>query len=260
MTTIQTHCALRLGDNLAALHFLRGLARKYPEIHFRHAALLCYLQQLVDLTCDLPNLQLADTSFHNGHSWNLWKNADGFWETHPLKNDYAAFMLEFFTVAAKRMGLESPFATPDDLLFDYPALHGANLPIKVEPLDVLFINSPPMSGQWSYDPVELNGLVQSLAQVRSVITTHPTGIRGIACTATLPGFSVTNIGQLSQHCRNIVMVSTGPSWPTFNVWNRDSVEFRLIFIDHETIGLTKNTEQCRTIAEATRVLKVRGLL
>lgn len=260
MTTIQSHCALRLGDNLAAVHFLRGLAKKYPDIHFRHAAQLCYVRQLIEATCDLPNLQIADAQHHKGHSWNLWKNAGGFWETHERKNDYAGFMLEFFDVAAKRMGLESPFTKPDDLLFDYPALHKDNLPVAVEPFDFLIVNSPPQSSQWQMgDPVAMNTLVQSLAQRHRCIVTHPIAGMRVACTMQWQ-FSVTNIGQLSQLCRYIVMISTGPSWTSFNVWNRESVEFRIILIDHETLGLTKNTEQCQTVAEATRVLKVRGLL
>ncbi len=258
MTTIQTHCALRLGDNLAAVHFLRGLAKKYPDLHFRHAAQLCYVRQLVEVVCDLPNLQVVDASTHKGHSWNLWKNADGFWESHALKNDYAGHMLAFFAMMAERMGLQSPFANPEELLFDYPALHKDNLPFPVKPFDALIVNSPPLSGQWQKgDGVALNTLVQSLSQRYRVVTTHPTRLN-VLCTQNVM-FSVTNIGQLSQLCRFIVMVSTGPSWPTFNVWNKD-LELRLIFIDSETLGLSKNTEQCQTVAQAERVLKVRGLL
>ncbi len=259
MKTIQTHCALRLGDNLAHLHFLRGLAKKYPEIHFRHAAHVGYLQQLIDLTCDLPNLQISDIPHHKGHSVNGWKNAGGFWETHARKNDYAAFMLEWFAHLARELGLESPFTEPADLLFDYPALRPEQ-PIR-PPFDFLVVNSSPMSGQWrGNDPVAMATLIQSLAQKHAVITTQRIPGLAVACTEQLPGFSVTNIGQLSQVCKYIVMVSTGPSWPTFNVWNRDSIELRIILIDREEIGLSKNTVQCQTLTEAHRVLRVRNLL
>jgi hypothetical protein len=109
------------------------------------------------------------------------------------------------------------------------------------------------------DPVALNTLIQTLAQRYEVITTQRTGLP-CACTENIPGFTVTNIGQLSQLCRYIIMIATGPSWPTFNVWNKDSVQLRIILIDNETLGLTKNTEYCSTVAQAVRVLKVRGLL
>jgi hypothetical protein len=256
---ILTHCAMRLGDQLAALHFLRALAKAYPDIHFRHSAPLCYLQQMIEVVCDLPNVQLRDIAHsHNEHSWNLWKNAGAFWENHALKNEYAPFMLEFFAVAAKRMGLESPLKTPTDLLFDYPALDGKHL--TADDFDVLIVNSPPMSGQWrKYDVVAMNTLVQSLGQRHRCISTHPSGT-SVPCTQNVPGFSITNIGQLSQKCRYIVMVSTGPSWPSFNAWNRDKIERRLILIDSEKVELAPNTEHCATVAEASRVLKFWGLL
>lgn len=259
MTTIRTHCALRLGDNLAHLHFLRGLAKRYPDVHFVHAAHLCYLQQMIEVVADLPNLQLRDIRHsHHELSHNAWKNAGGFWESHELKNDYANFMLAWFDVLAQRLGLESPFERPEDLLFDYPAL--AQGETRFEPIDFLIVNSTPQSGQWrNYNRAQLTDLISQLSKRHKVVTTEPCGLR-VPCTANTLGFSVTNIGQLSQCAKNIVMVSTGPSWPTFNVWNKDSVEFRLILIDHEVIGLSKRTEQCATVPEALRVLKVRGLL
>lgn len=262
MKTIRTHCALRLGDNLCHLHFMRALAKRYPDIHFTHAAHLCYLQQLIEMTADLPNLQLRDIAHsHDEFSVNGWKNAGGFWEQHELRNDFANFSLVWFEELAKRLGLESPFERPDDLLFDYPSLHGDLLPDHLrKPIDWLVVNSPPQSGQWTgFDHTAMTSLIQSLAQRYSVVTTHPTGLP-IPCTHQVMGFSVTNIGQLSQCAKNILMISTGPSWPTFNVWNKDTVAFRLILIDHEVIGLSKNTEQCSTVAAASRVLKVRGLL
>lgn len=72
--------------------------------------------------------------------------------------------------------------------------------------------------------------------------------------------SVTAIGHVSQHADLIVMISTGPSWPTFNVWNRDSVRRRIILIDEEKIGLSSNTVQCPTVAQAREVLEADGYL
>lgn len=266
MTTIRTHCALRLGDNLCHLHFLRGMAKKYPDVHFVHSAHLCYLQQMIDVVADLPNVQLRDIEHADKeYSIDAWKNAGGFWEKHPLKNDFANFSLVWFDELARRMSLESPFERPDGLLFDYPALYRDNLPDHLrKPIDWLVVNSPPMSGQWrGYDQPAFNTLIQSLAQRGIVVTTHPTGLP-IPCTHQVMGFSVTNIGQLSQCAKNILMVSTGPSWPTFNVWNHSIEQFRLVLIDHENLaGLARDNgmyDQCSSIASATRVLKVRGLL
>jgi len=233
-----THCALRLGDNLAHLHFIRHLALLHPEDRFVHYAHAPYLFQLKDVVRDLRNVVLMDLDT-NGHGdyWRMvpngggsidaWKNAGGFWINHPLKNYYAEFFIEFFHHLSARMGLESPFTKTEDLLFDYPCLHDPSDNATCAPFDFLVINSNPMSGQASgFLPVEMSSL----------------------------------IGRLSQSCKYILMVSTGPSWPTFNVWNVDSVKKRVVIIDSEIIGLSKNTEQVRTVHQARLALVTAGIL
>jgi hypothetical protein len=74
------------------------------------------------------------------------------------------------------------------------------------------------------------------------------------------GLSVTEIGHLSLHCHTILMVSTGPSWPTFNIWNQDTVMHRIILLEPERVNLAPNTTHCATIDEAAEVLKGIGLL
>jgi hypothetical protein len=69
---------------------------------------------------------------------------------------------------------------------------------------------------------------------------------------------VTDIGALSLFARNIIMVATGPSWPTLNVWTAD--KFRIVFGDNEELGYTQNTYHCQTVDQAHRVLKSAKML
>lgn len=275
----RTHCAVRLGDNLLALHLIRGFAKAHPEHRFVHYAHLQYISQLAEVVCDLPNLQVCsletvasdDTSANYWgmtprctlNSVDLWKNApgggssqSGFWEKHPLKLDYAQFALALGVKVGAQLGLTSPWRVPADLLFDYPAL----LAGTAKPFDVLVINSAPQSGQVSgFRAEEMTLLVGELARRYVVVTTAPTGIAGVGCTQH-QGLTVTGVGILSRFCRVIVMVSTGPSWPTFNAWNRQTVEHRVILLENERVELAPNTVHVSNAGEARKVLQLRGVL
>lgn len=261
MNRINTHCALRLGDNICHLHFLRAQAKANPEIHFAHHAFGYYLPQLVEVVADVPNISLHALE-HTGQpadSFDAWKNTGGFWERHPLKNEYAEFMLEWFSKLAGRMGLCSTFTKPTDLLFDYPALE-PDKPAS-DPFDFLIINSSPMSGQaQGYNLKEMDGLIGALAGNYTVVTTQR-GRNPVQCTQD-NGLTVTQIGRLSLRCRYILMVSTGPSWPTLNLFNAMTVEKRIIIIQHERLGLTlaERTEHVQTVGQARAALLSAGLL
>lgn len=253
---ITTFSDVRLGDNLAHLHFLRGVAKAHPSIQFEHAAHLCYIPQLVELTADLPNINLRDLRYVNRkQAINSWKNRGKFWERHELKNDYGAFMLDWFRELAREMGISSPFREEADLAFDYPAIKD----FAAERFDFLVINSEPMSGQWrSMDLSEVDRLAVDLSLHHKVITTRPVQ-PFIPCTQRT-NVTITGIGGISRFCRSIVMVSTGPSWATFNIWNRKSVELRVIFIEDEKINIAPNTVNTNSVGIAREILREKGFL
>ena len=257
--TFHTHCALRLGDNLIHLNFLRRLARRYPEHNFVHGAHLCYINQLSEVIWDLSNIRLIPIEYKDPASIDVWKNAGGWWETHLLKNDFAKFHICFFRMIAEKMELESPIYAPSDLLFEYPAIQKTQ---KIcEPFECLIINSPPQSNQWRrYNEQELTALIAVLSRRMPVITTHRCRLE-VACTDDPKlQHSVTTIGTLSLHCKYIVMVSTGPSWPTFNIWNTESVKRRIVLIDSEEVNIAPNTVHCKTTNDARKMLELEGII
>jgi hypothetical protein len=255
MTHHVTHISLRLGDNLAHLHFLRKLALAYPQHSFRHYAHQEYLAQLVDVVSDLPQIELKAFESNpspmrwaqvpNEPSLNAWKNHNGFWETHPLKLQYGPFMVEHFRELAEKMDLTSPIHEPADLLFDYPDLKATG---EEYDYDFLVVGSQPMSGQApGYRPWEMQDLASKLRFNHKEV-----------CEITLAGWTVTKIGRISQKCKHIIMVSTGPSWPTFNVWNVPTP--RIIINEPERVDLTPNTSHGRNVAEVEAILREKGLL
>lgn len=253
---ITTYSDVRLGDNLAHLHFLRKVAWRNPGAIFEHGAHACYLPQLIEVVADLPNIILRDLrTIDRKLAINSWKNAGQFWEQHPLRNDYGAFMVEWFDRLAGRMAVENPITKPADLLFDYPTIKDT----ASEPFDFLIVNSEPMSGQWrSMDMGDLDQLAIELSERHKVVTTRP--VRPFIQCTQRTNLSVTGIGGISRFCRFIVMVSTGASWPTFNVWNRKSVEMRIVFLEHERVEISPNTVTTNSVGLAREILRDKKLL
>lgn len=287
-----THNRFHLGDNLIHLHFLRHLALRYREHTFTHAAKESYLGQLADSIEDVKNVRLVGLEAMErgpGCGWiNSWKNAGcemaldgpftpGFWDTHPRRSDFSSFHLELFGILARQMGLESPFREPADLWFDYPKIRDSRSCARILgeiprdrsgpwAFDFLVVNSVPLSGQvraFRSDPDHLTPLIEELAARYRVIVTNPlnrpAGASPIRCTQDY-GLSLTGIGTLSLHCPYLLMVSTGPSWTTFNVWNRRTVKLRVVLLEAEQLNLGGNTAQATTRDAARAILAEHGLL
>lgn len=282
---IETFNALRLGDNLAHLHFMRNLASAFPDFQFRHEAHARYIPELSPLIEGIPNLRLGAIADSNPRWWeargsgvNAWKNADHYWDNCPRRNNYSVFMLEWFDHLARKLGLESPLRSASDLLFDYPALFwpasADSDPLKGREHRILVVNSPAQSGQATgVDPSLLDQLVIDLAVSeygRVVYCTHPLSREphlwpdNLLCTnSAARRLSVTEIGRLSIACGVHVMISTGPSWPTFNIWNSAYPQgFRALLIDSEFIdfGPPDKIHHARTVQQVRLQLERHGLL
>ncbi len=258
----RTHNAYHLGDQIVHLHFLRKVALANPYRKFIHAAQWQYLKQLQDVVADVHNIELTDFNYTTpSDSINAWRGDNQFWYSHPDRLDFVKFHVEaWFPYLAEKMDVENPIKCQTDMLFDYPAI--AASPLLTHPsFDVLLINSAPGSGQFTgFNEWELGRLGSEIAEKGfSVISTAATPSGKIPCTAD-QNLSVTQIGHLSLHCHTILMVSTGPSWPTFNTFNFNSIRHRIILLDSERVNLSPNTEHVSKIEDASALLRNYGLL
>ncbi len=262
----RTHNAYHIGDNLVHLHFLRKVALANPDRQFVHYADWILLDhkscwRVTEIVADIPNIKLEPIGYTNPHSINAWRGDNQFWYDSKIRNDFVRFHTEeWFPYLADKMDVENPIKCAEDMLFDYPAIAASRL-LAHPPFDVLLINSAPCSGQFAlFSEWQLGILAGDLAEKGlSVISTAPTPCTKVQCTQDTR-LSITDIGHLSLHCHTVVMVSTGPSWTTFNVWNQDSIKLRIILLDSERIDLAPNTMHCVRIEEATEVLRKAGLL
>lgn len=257
-----TYNAYHLGDNLLTLHYLRGLAKAYPVFHFTHAAPATYLGQLAPLAADLPNLSLS--ALHDSPppptAHNAWLGADGWFYGQPDRHDFVAIYLRHFRRLSQALGLPSPFTKARDLLFDYPALQMPAADGGVA--RILVVNSPPQSGQFqSFSHDGFDRVIALLdAAGHNVITTSPSLIADIPCTQA-QRMDVTAIGRLAQRCTAIIGVPTGPLWPTFNVWNADTIKTRILLLDTERVDiLPEHTMHANHLSLVPELLQTAGLL
>jgi len=125
----------------------------------------------------------------------------------------------------------------------------------VEKFDAVVINSPPLSGQ--FQNFSTQGFIDliRLLQVKGmrVLSTAPAGI----CACSEP-HDVSWIGAASTTAQLIVGTSTGPSWPCFNVHNRNSLH--LLCGDTETVILTPRGQMARSAFHAIHLLENEGIL
>lgn len=255
---IQTFCTYNLGDNIVQLNYLRKLAKRYPDQKFIHAVNGGLLPQLKDVIADVSTISLIDLSQKDPSAIDAWKNRNGDFFAHVKRDDWAAFYVEFFARLSADLGVENPITQPSDLLFDYPAIAAKSYP----EIDFLIINSTPLSGQFrKFWPEQLDLLIGKLkAKGYSVVTTSRSS-HEVACTQTyVPPMTITDIGALSRRCKYIFGIATGPIWPTFNIWNLETVKLRVILLDGERIDIAPNTYHVESIDDGMKLLQERGLL
>ena len=253
---IHTHNALRLGDNLVQLNFLRRLCLQNPDLEITHYynPELCRFEEIDALRSDISlRLRIRPISETPADSIDSWRNTGGYWERHPDKLNFAQFHLCWFEELASRMCVKNPIRKVEDLLFDYWALDSF-IPMAPE-CDIVVINSPGLSGQFTnFNPDDFRNLVSKLvSNGHRVISTVATGL----CPA-FDNKNVTWIGATAAKAKAVIGTSTGPSWPCLNVHNKDA--FHLLCADTETVIFTKRGQIARSAFHALHILEEEGLL
>jgi len=267
-TVIHTHNSFHLGDNLINLHFLRDAALRNPTHMFIHHIEPCHLEQLAAVVFDIPNLELGVFDERPESSMDFWRNAGDVWNRHPLRNNLIEYHLWAFRDLAEKWNIKSRFREPCDwraMLFDYhEIIEQTHTSLDDEEFDILFNNAQPCSGQFlPYDNLDyFDELIDALSKKHRVLVTQPSKT-GVPCTRDFGNVDITGIGHLSITIPYIMGIPNGPMWPTFNVWNVDTVQLRMIFLANgETINLSHPSTTChvKSLDEAWKALKERQLL
>ncbi len=245
-----------LGDCLFQCLYLQRVAPLKPEDTF-----LFYCQnheQLYETIAHVPNVELVAMEPIPPSAIDCWIGAEAYWHKSPIRNNYLQFYLDWFEQISKRAKLPNPFKAKEDFWWDFPAL---NKPTALSrPFDFLVVNAPPKSGQFQYDPKELDDLIAAIVRKgHTVVATNPTSVPGVECTQT-HGLTVTGIGNVSNFCTRHLMISTGPSWLTFNTTNRRFVKLRLILLNGITLDYDPTCVHFNYVQGAANYLKSQNLI
>lgn len=245
-----------LGDCLLQCLYFHRVAPLLPEDSF---VFFCgYHDQLAEVVGHLPNVELRPIKDRPTTAYDTWIGRNQTYHNSPIKNDYLLFYLEWFKRMSATLRLPNPFMSKLDLWFDYPEVKRSTP--KVREFDFLVVNSVPNSGQVQYSASELNALVSALVCVgHSVITTAPSHVAGASCTLD-SRMTVTDIGRLSNSCSCHVMVSTGPSWTTFNVANMMTVNTRLLLLSTTYLDYVPRCHHFNYVADVRTLLKAQRLI
>lgn len=259
MNPIRVYCEYHLGDLFCLAHLLRYCAKTHPENQFELFMHRCYLPELLCFAEDASNFTLWDLEkgIPEG-AINGWKQAEDFWASHPLKHDYAAFTKRYYRRMIRKMGL---VISAPDLLFDLPCLKPHSdwgiISMLRNGFDVLLVNSAPCSGQfldYSHDGA-LDEMARALAKKNRVLTTKK--VDDLSCTRDADLDCAQIAGYATHIIPNLVMVSTGPSWLTMNVFSKP--KYRLIMCQNEHVNLVPHV-WARSIGQAMGELSKEGLI
>jgi hypothetical protein len=200
-----------------------------------------YIEQVSEFN-DIPNVKIEPIQNKPSNSMELWidKEIRGLsWTNIYNKNCqsginrtfYDIFFARFFNNLMKIMKIKmkiSIFYYKDHDLKDRYISINKRFDNKYRKIDILILNSQPMSGQFNYNKSEWDQHIKLLNRKYKVMTT--TKVDGIACTMD-NHLSVKDIASISTRVKIIIAVNSGVVPGLLNKYTLNNVKHVYIFDD-----------------------------
>ena len=206
-----------LGDNIINFIFFYKI-KDYIEannIFIHYYCLNQYHKNLNDFNCS-HNIKILD--FENrGHV--IWQAGVG----NHLRyiEDKLCEMFNIFLNANCIPISVTAFEYEDSDLFK----RFEELDEKYKKVDILIINSKPLSSQYNYNKIEWDSFITRLSQNYTLATTEKVNDNIVS----LENVSVKNIAAIALNVKKIIAINTGPSIPLYNKNILDNIEDLYLF-------------------------------
>jgi hypothetical protein len=192
------------------------------------------IEQMKDFK-PIKEMQIFDISDRPSNSIELWDCNDYLFEPNGKKNQQSKmysglsqnrYYLNYFNIRLKHLNIPvtiNRFCYEDeDLFYRYE-----NLNEKYKNIDILIINSDPLSGQYEYNFDNWNRGIQFLNQKYKIVTTKKVN-ENVLCTRD-DNLKIKDIASISTKVKVVIAINTGPLIVLLNKFTLMSVKKFYIF-------------------------------
>jgi hypothetical protein len=236
---IEVNNAFHLGDNIINFIFFHKI-KDYIESNNIIIHYYChkkYHPNVFDFKCS-DNIKLFDYEEKGYHLWQGTVN------NFKCAEDRLIIMFNAFLTHYNIPITVDVFEYEDMNLFErLPYLD------KYKDVNVIVVNSHPMSGQFNYDKNSWDEFIVKLSKKYIVATTEK--VDGIL---SLHDVSVKNIASIALHAKIIIAINTGPSIPLYNTHILNNIEAFYIFDDCGNSFNTRKTKVMQNINDLSFLL------
>ncbi len=219
-TILNIYNQFHLGDNIFSFILFYNI-KNYIEnnnIIINYYCLSQYHKQLLEFKCS-DNINLL--SLLEPIGINIWIGNTDFHINHfTNKKSFNLFYVDFFNQFLSQQNLQIQINnleyTDPELLIRYDKLDD-----KYKNIQVLIINSDPLSGQYTKNEDEWNEFIINMNNKYNIVTTKK--FPNIVCTLD-NDLSVKDIASLSIKCDIIIAINTGIVPPLFNTYTLNNVK------------------------------------
>ncbi len=231
-----------LGDNVFNIIFFNKI---YPYLSKKNIVIQYYCNhnyhsQVKEFIQYPDRIKLRSLEERGDKGLELWINNRNLVNNYELQClvGFDTYYIHFYNYILKQ--LQFPIILFDlkykdeDLLYrkkrilsEYP---------KYKNLDILFINSEPLSGQYPYPRQEWNQFITTMNKKYNIITTLK--VKDIDCTMDIK-LTIKDIAALSIEAKYIIAINTGPFVGCYNEYTLQHVNKIYIFVQNLTFDHPK---------------------